>query len=242
MSYKRHLVEWTPELISRFWDERQTEGPETEWFTYQVGKDLVKYVNRKIRIQGNVLDYGCGKGHLINQILKMTPAYVSGCDFSSESVAYVNDHFLKKNRFQQCFLVDGSPLPIKPGNFNCVFFLETIEHLKDEMLVKAIAALDRNLSKEGYLIVTTPNNEKLEERTVCCPECGAVFHRMQHVRSFDVASLTKLFENHGLKTVDCRAVNLRGYTRWWGIHRFLLFALHPRRHLKKPHLVYIGRK
>jgi hypothetical protein len=55
----------------------------------------------------------------------------------------------------------------------------------------------------GYLFVTTPNNENLEASTVFCPECGAVFHRYQHLRSFTIESLEELMRSHGFATTLC---------------------------------------
>ena len=57
--------------------------------------------------------------------------------------------------------------------------------------------------RTGYLFLTTPNNENLEASTVFCPECGAVFHHYQHLRSFTVDSLQELMHSHGFTTTLC---------------------------------------
>ncbi|HEY7484010.1 MAG TPA: hypothetical protein VH912_06060 [Streptosporangiaceae bacterium] len=45
------------------------------------------------------------------------------------------------------------------------------------------------LRPSGYLIVTTPNRERLASKDVLCPSCGTIFHRGQHVRTVDAEQL-----------------------------------------------------
>jgi hypothetical protein len=37
---------------------------------------------------------------------------------------------------------------------------------------------------------------------VGCPECGCVFHKWQHVRSWNKGSIVKFFENASFKTLN----------------------------------------
>ena len=66
---------------------------------------------------------------------------------------------------------------------------EFIEHLTDEVLENTIKEIKRVIKPGGYLIVTTPNDENLQNETTICPECGCVFHRWQHVRSWNISSI-----------------------------------------------------
>ena len=49
------------------------------------------------------------------------------------------------------------------------------------------------------LIGTVPNNENLRRHYCICPKCGAMFHRWQHMRSFNIDTLKKLFSEIGFQ-------------------------------------------
>src|SRR5207302_11461340 len=54
----------------------------------------------------------------------------------------------------------------------------------------------------GYLILTTPNNENLEASACICPECGCIFNRWQHVRSWTRGTLTRYLTEHDFRDID----------------------------------------
>jgi len=71
--------------------------------------------------------------------------------------------------------------------------------------------LVENVKKLGNpgskIIFTTPNNERLDDSVVYCPVCEHTFHRWQHVRSWNVQSLTSFMEKNGLKVDNCFATD-----------------------------------
>ena len=71
-----------------------------------------------------------------------------------------------------------------------------------------------------------------------CPECGARFHKMQHVRSWTARSLSGFMAARGFEEVLSRAVYLGDS---WARTRLLTRAA-PWIGKKLPHLVYVGRK
>jgi hypothetical protein len=82
----------------------------------------------------------------------------------------------------------------------------------------------------------TPNRENLDESIVFCPDCGAAFHRWQHVRSWTPKSIILTMQNSGFQTVHVNETNFK-------ISSFLLARIlllfWPE---YKKNLIYIGRK
>jgi 2-polyprenyl-3-methyl-5-hydroxy-6-metoxy-1,4-benzoquinol methylase len=115
--------------------------------------------------------------------------------------------------------------------------LEVVEHMDDEALTRALRDAHRILKPGGHLVLTTPNDEDLRAAKRMCPECGAVFHQMQHVRSWSAATLAEFVGKFGFETQSAKAIVLSRYRGLMGMAHRLRFA---RR--KRPNLVYIGMK
>jgi 2-polyprenyl-3-methyl-5-hydroxy-6-metoxy-1,4-benzoquinol methylase len=234
---KTHLTHWTPEKISRFWDNlsQQPHALANCW-SRQVGAALVRYVRRRVGLKGSILDFGCGPGFLIEELLaQVRQASVLAVDSSPDSVNLVRSRFAQRTGFRGGFLSGDSELASSKQTFDVVFFVETIEHLLPEHRAGVLASLLEFLRPGGTIVVTTPNNEILEDSIALCPDCGAVFHRMQHMSSWTAHTLSSLMESCGFRTQDCRPVHLRPRLSIAGWLRDMLV---PKSRL--PHLIYIG--
>jgi SAM-dependent methyltransferase len=242
VNYAEHDVVWTSEKIRRFWDAMsRLEGSEPNYFTRQVGDALLRFTERRVPLKGSILDYGAGRGYLTGRLLHLRRGEVYACEFSSDSASEVDTRFKGHPLFRGCACLDRLPSAYRDGCFDHVFLVEAIEHLIPEYLDSTLREIQRILRAGGSLVLTTPNEENLQQSFVACPDCGARYHRVQHVRAFSASALRSLLEGVGFKTVFCDAVDLRddqaerAVLRWW--RRFKrLFRERPR-----PHLVYIGR-
>jgi len=242
MEYNVHEVKWTEEKVAKFWDYcAGIDG--LEYFSQEVGNEVIDIVVGQVPVTGEILDYGCGSGYLIRYLLDRKAGTVSGCDFSGASVEAVAKKFQAYSNFGEATLISRIPTGMPSGKYDMVFCLETVEHLLDSFLDPTLKELNRLLKVGGYVVVTTRNEENLEKLKVICPDCGAVFHRVQHVRSFSPVSIQSLFKNYSFESVYCETHTLGGSSRKWvriakKAARVLL--RYPQR--VKPNLVYVGRK
>ncbi|MBT4890756.1 MAG: class I SAM-dependent methyltransferase [Rhodospirillales bacterium] len=202
MSTQPEKMEWTSERVARFWDYESTR-PEF-YFTNRYGAEITDALKR-LTDKKDILDYGCGAGHLIPHLVK-AGFQVTGGDFSPESIKQVNSTYKSLNGFSGAHhvaeLIEGNQ------HFDTIVSVEVIEHLEDDILASTLDAYKKLLRKGGTLIVTTPNNENMDVSTVLCPCCNHTFHRWQHVRSWNAESLGQYFENAGFKAQRVFSTNL----------------------------------
>lgn len=203
----KRVAEWTAEAVQRFWAWRAvTPYIQERYFSYQVGRGIVEFLQLTGRLSGKVLDYGCGPGYLVRHLLeKGLECY--GADGAPEALARVNDTFQREPQWKGAVLAQGGPLPYPEEGFDVVLCVEVLEHLPDDALVASIMDIKRLLRPGGIVMCTTPHNERLERNMTYCPFCMTEFHSAQHLRSFDTPSLRGLLESHGLQVLFCRNID-----------------------------------
>jgi 2-polyprenyl-3-methyl-5-hydroxy-6-metoxy-1,4-benzoquinol methylase len=101
---------------------------------------------------GRVLDLGCDIGVLAHAIAPRVERVV-GVDVRPEAVAIARHFFAAPNiEYRVC---DLSQLDDGQRSFDCVMFLETIEHVDDP--VSTLARIRQLLRPGGTLVLSTPN-------------------------------------------------------------------------------------
>lgn len=238
---KYEELEWTSEMVSDFWDW-QSQYPEV-YFTYQFGGDIAFNFKKHLENKKRILDYGCGVGYLIPHLCKYSDN-VSGTDLSPSSINKVNEKFKKNSSFCGAKIV--SDLILENKKFDLITAVEIIEHLYDDNLNELIDNIDSLLSDNGIVIFTTPNNENREKNMIYCPSTGKIFHRWQHVRSWDVGSLKKYLESKNYEIVEIYETNLiqPRIKKGDGLIPFLKSCVKKIRNKSdvQPHLVCIAKK
>lgn len=228
-----HDVVWTPEKIAATWDffSESLAGSDL-YFSSHAGRWIVKRADRELSLRGKrILDFGCGRGDLLAHLFARGIA-AGGLEFSEESARTTSTRFAGEPLFQG---VAAGPTELEDGAFDVVLLVEVIEHLLDEQIPQALAEVHRLLAPGGRVVVTCPNGENLAADSVRCPDCGAAFHRWQHLRSLDPASISALFEGHGFRTEKAEGV-------YWGLTPYAVVRtwLHNPGRLPTPHLLYVG--
>jgi SAM-dependent methyltransferase len=76
-------------------------------------------------------------------------------------------------------------LPHASESLDFVVASEVLEHLSDDQRLAGLAETARVLRPGGCFLGTVPYREVLADQQTVCPQCGEVFHRWGHQKSFD---------------------------------------------------------
>lgn len=141
-------------------------------------EETVRLVPPDVR---EVLDVGCGNGTFL-KALPETCVKI-GLDFSKEALKHVP---------YPTVLANAESLPFESSSFDLVTCLEVLEHLPKHIFEATLSELAR--VSRRYVIVSVPNREVLARSFLVCPECGCMFHRSRHLRTFEPESMFGLLE------------------------------------------------
>lgn len=239
--YLPHPVVWTDEQISNLWSYYSgNKAYQKQYFSYQAGEIILNQIEKYVPFSeiSTVLDYGCGPGFLLEKLMNRlkVPQKCYGLDFSKESICLVENRCTGKQNYGKSMWAEELPSPYEDESMDLVIALEVMEHLNDTQLSHTGHEIYRLLKPQGHVSITTPNRENLDESKTICPECGAVFHRWQHVRTWTAASLTKYMEHIGFKTVAVLESNFA--SKFQNLLKYFLKRFPE----KRTHLLYIGMK
>lgn len=240
--FQKHEVVWTDEKIKNFWSAFDSS---VDYFSKAASRQIFGLAKKYLKKDGNNLDYGCGEGDLIRCLLERGIS-CQGLDYSDKSLARVKEEFAGDPLFKGVVL--GGSIPnkdIAAGTYDFIFSIEMLEHVLPEQVTSILDEFFRILRPGGYLFITVPNNEKLSKYKTTCPDCGAVFHYMQHLNSFSTEKLDGLMRGAGFEKIFCQATFLgRGQNIFHEIKYSLSFLLAKifKRKPFRPHLIYLGRK
>lgn len=206
---KKKPADWTKEDIANFWDWQSKNISRTQqYFTASLAKGIARFLKKKGLLKGHVLDYGCGAGHLLAQMVKESDAAFYGLDFSQDSISATKANIASNAGIKQLVLADKLPTVFGEEQFDSITLIETIEHLQDDQLHETIDELYRILKPKGKIFITTPFNEDLDRHLNFCPFCKSEFHHMQHMQSFSIERLTSLAKEHGFIVQYCNNINI----------------------------------
>jgi 2-polyprenyl-3-methyl-5-hydroxy-6-metoxy-1,4-benzoquinol methylase len=237
--YEQHPIVWNDEKVARLWDYYARSG--VPYFSYLHGRELLRASDLPLSKPLRHLDFGCGPGYIWDHLVKLRSAWrYTGIDFSERSVAKLKAKAEGNPRFDDAFRVEALPTPLPAATFDVVTIIEVVEHLHDEYLHSTLTEATRLLKPGAHLVISTPNDERLEDTHKLCPDCGAVFHEWQHVRSWTPASLQAEVEAYGYalsRTVVTDFSNVGAARKIAHLAKRLL-----RPACKSPHLLMVFRK
>jgi 2-polyprenyl-3-methyl-5-hydroxy-6-metoxy-1,4-benzoquinol methylase len=208
-SFNQHEAKWTNEQVSNYWDYVSTNPHLSSlYFTKQVGKAVARDFIRNCSLEGReLLDFGCGPGNLFKGLNEFGKNFnYTGADFSSTSINLLKESFKNEKNFKDAFHIGGFPTT-HVKQYDYIICCEVIEHLDDNTLECVSQEFKRLLKPGGILYITTPNDEDLESAKSMCPECGCIFHRWQHVRSWNKNSINSYFSRLGFQALSTKTIN-----------------------------------
>lgn len=234
-----HQIVWDDAKVARLWNYyAKTSGDGDLYFSRSHGNAVLRRSRLPTRKSLAILDFGCGPGFMWDHVVKASRNWdYTGLDFSPESIAALNARCTGNPQFRGALAVSQLPSDLADASFDVILLIEVVEHLRNEHLAATLAELRRLLKPGGSVVVTTPNQENLSALHKFCPECGAVFHEWQHVRSWSAESLSALFQEHGfsVRRVVCTDLGASNPLRW--VISVLRYHLRGRK--VPPHLVAV---
>jgi len=172
---------------TRIWRHFQNAAPESfaaarprlNWLLGQVAR-------RAATPRPEVLNIGIGDGYFEEQALARGWA-IQSLDPDAEAVARLTAAGIDA----RVGLIEQ--LPQKSESLDFVVASEVLEHLTDDQRLGGLAEIARVLRTGGWFLGTVPYCEILADNQTVCPECGALFHRWGHQRSFDYGIIRSEF-------------------------------------------------
>lgn len=237
--FKPWPLEWSPVHIQRFWDWLGSDPVLSQnYFSRLLGDAILDEIARHVPIHGMIVDLGAGPGYLVEKLVARGTATVA-VDTSPESVALLNQRLRHNPAFRGAYVSTIDTVPLGDASADIVLVVEAVEHMDEEAFRSALGEAYRILRPGGSVVVTTPNEEDLRQNQIMCPNCGCMFHKVQHVRSWSSETLSTAMGALGFERRFSDAVLFSIYSRPLRPMHRLKFVL---RRTKLPHLMYIGVK
>ena len=238
-------IEWTEEKSRRLWDYYARTLRAEEYFSRHSGGYILRALRHWVDLRlGNVLDFGCGPGYMLDHLVRHSSGKVFGLDFSEGSIAKTDGRLKGDPHYGGAWFTRELPAPVGSSSMDAVISVEVIEHLTDDMLRGMLHEVRRVLKDDGRLIITTPNEEDLEASKMFCPNCACTYHRWQHIRSWSADSLEQLLADNGFTPVVIRATFFRsGMAQWMSALKHLVKRILRRPvAVQRPHLFAVAKK
>jgi 2-polyprenyl-3-methyl-5-hydroxy-6-metoxy-1,4-benzoquinol methylase len=165
-------------------------------------------------IEGDIiLDVGCNAGYFTKMIAEKYPnATIRGIDCDKEAIALASRMFWMPNITYEVLPVEK----LKDNKaYDCILFLETIEHINNAGLI--IDKFKSLLNDNGVLIISTPNAASFENikrnmrsisKTVAKINAEPQFsgHQTDHICNYDFPTLYRLLRKKGFEYEDFKYV------------------------------------
>ena len=189
-------IVWSASNVAFFWSS-YLKNPKNHgsWMSEGSGKAIIRRMkallpNGFLSAPKVICDWGCGTGNFAKDFV-VKGHKVFGLD-QKEVVSQIpqdSDKFI-------CISDSGL---IHDEEVDLLYALEVIEHIIDNEIQNTFSEWRRILKKNGYLLLTTPNDENLEANSIVCPNCEIQFHSVQHVRSLSTESISKMLGENGFE-------------------------------------------
>jgi 2-polyprenyl-3-methyl-5-hydroxy-6-metoxy-1,4-benzoquinol methylase len=185
---------WNSSNVAYFWTSYlNNSSKHGVWMSEGSGKSIKKRMKkilpkRFLSTPKSICDWGCGTGNFAKSY-----AAKGHKVFALDQKEIVSQ--IPQGLNNLIGLSDSTV--IHDCSLDLVYALEVIEHIIDSEMKKTFSEWRRILKKDGYLLLTTPNDEDLDSNSIVCPNCETQFHSVQHVRSLSTNSISVLMAENG---------------------------------------------
>ncbi|AUR50744.1 class I SAM-dependent methyltransferase [Aquella oligotrophica] len=187
-------IEWDNLLVNKFWDGVARTTLSELSFSRQSGANLAVILKYFINPNNKILDFGAGNGDLLRVLCSKN----HDAEFYAYEPSPERALLLKKNLSEY---TNFNGIAEQNQKFDIILMIEVIEHILENDFDTVINSVLELLKPHGKLIITTPNNEDLNGNMCYCPSCNSIFHRWQHVRSFNPVTLKNTMQKFGLQEI-----------------------------------------
>jgi 2-polyprenyl-3-methyl-5-hydroxy-6-metoxy-1,4-benzoquinol methylase len=171
--------------------------PDKNNFTYH---EIFKFIDSAQGLIGkkklSVLDIGCGAGQ-ISFYLANQGHNIHGIDISQKAVTTCKQTAQFFNLPNARFYVKNIEKNSISGKYDLIILSELIEHIKNDH--KIIKKLQKNLNKNGLLLITTPSDNAPLYRLGLLDEFD---QRVGHIRRYNPKSLRQLLTSNGYEIIS----------------------------------------
>src|SRR5215212_3838750 len=152
-------LNWTLEHVEHFWNWWGSNPALLKhYFSKRNGEAILNQINHYIRLSGIVVDLGAGPGYIVDLLIRRGVKTIA-VDTSSDSLAALEQRVKGFQSFLGTRVSSADKVPIDDSEADVVLFIETIEHLGDEVLQSLLNETYRIIKPGGWLAITTPNDE-----------------------------------------------------------------------------------
>jgi SAM-dependent methyltransferase len=199
-------LEWTPELVDRFWSRLAETRLRELSFGRLNGERLLALVEPYLSPARGHVDFGAGDGDVLRLML------VRGLPPAAYEVAKGRRRRLQATDIARDPSFLGVVGPDSGEVFDVLLMLDVIEHVVDRQLDATFDTIRDLLRPGSVIIVSTPNSEDLELGAAYCPLSDRIFHRWQDVRAFTPDDLADLLAQQGFERILVQRVDFSEHT------------------------------
>lgn len=237
---KPFIYKWTHESVKDFWDGVSVQWPD-EYAGLFCGKHIVRFAQKHIKLDGDILDFGCGRGYMFTY-LKNPAAKLYIADQSPEEVKYAKELLSSQSNFVGGEVISPTFFEKFHNHFQVIFLSEVLEHVLPEDLPEFIKNIYGLMKDQGYLIIAVPNRPDSNRLDSLCPNCGAIYNMAQHHTAWTKEKLDTYLASVGLKYVYHQETTLPMVKNELWIIRFLKKYWNLYKYKHKPDLMYLCQK
>ena len=189
MSSNKRLINSDQKL----WQHYQLDNAEVFTVGHPRQDKLYKKICKKVSKGGKILEIGFGDGYLLKKMSRNYQCF--GADIAEKVIQEARNKF--KNIDFNLIKTNGR-LPYARDFFDALVASEVLEHMDDKELRIAIQEIQRTVKKNGFIFLTFPTDENLEDNMCFCPHCGAKFHKWGHKQSWNDKKVRAVFKNFAI--------------------------------------------
>lgn len=181
--------------MSKFYEKYWKDKEVLEDFHYKWPR-IKQFIPKEKNI--SLLDFGCGKGNILKEILKINPNLkVTGVDVSKQAIEHIKKR-IPKNKFLT--ISEGEKLPFPINSFDFLTALDVLEHVYDTELI--FSELARTLKPGGKILITVPYYGLIKNLIIALFAFEFVYNpRSPHIRFYTKRTLLHEIKSAGLTPI-----------------------------------------